>query len=63
MSKKITIIKGKFGNIKIANTTFPLLRPVTEDKGIVTALVDASAILGDNFKSVLLEVEDYRSVD
>jgi hypothetical protein len=60
MYKKINILKGRCGGIKISNSTFPLLKDVSEDKGVVTAQVDASSVLGNEFKNVLIEVEDYR---
>lgn len=57
---KITIIKGTYKNFKISNTTFPLLRPVNINKGYSTALIDASNILGEDFKKILVSLEDYK---
>jgi hypothetical protein len=60
MSNKITVIKGSYKKLKISNTTFTLLAPVRVDKGITTALVDASAVLGADYKRILVDIEDYR---
>jgi len=57
---KINVIKGKYKNFKISNTTFPLLKPVETFKGHSTALIDASNILGEEFKRILIELEDYK---
>lgn len=57
---KITVIKGKYKNFKISNTTFPLLKPVETFRGHSTALIDASSILGEDFTRITVELEDYR---
>jgi hypothetical protein len=57
--KKITILKGSIDNIKIANTTLPLYNIDTVN-GVTSALVDASAVLGDEFKRVIVVLENYK---
>ena len=57
---KITVIKGTYKNFKISNTTFPLLRPVSTNKGYSTALIDASNVLGDDFKRITVDLIDYK---
>jgi hypothetical protein len=58
--KKITIIKGKIDSIKISNTTFPLY-DISTTNGVTTAIVDASAVLGDSFKRVAIIIDDYKN--
>jgi hypothetical protein len=60
MVNKITVLKGTYKKLKISNTTFTLLAPVNIENGIVTALVDASAVLGKEFNRIKVNVEDYR---
>lgn len=57
--KKITVVKGKIGKIKISNTTLPLFE-INTTKGVTTALVDASEVLGVDYKRVTIDVEHYR---
>lgn len=56
----INIIKGTYRDLKILNTTFPLLKPVETLKGHATALVDASSVLGSDFKKIIVNLEDYK---
>lgn len=59
-NQQINIIKGTYRNLKILNTTFPLLKPVDVIKGHATALVDASTVLGSDFKKITVNLEDYK---
>lgn len=58
---KIKIIKGFYGKrSKISYTTFPLIREPSTTNGVVTAVVDASAILGNEYSSIEVTLEDYK---
>jgi len=59
MNSKITVYKGHYKNFKIANTTFPLLKPVISENGENKAWVDASDILGTEFNKILVKLEDF----
>jgi hypothetical protein len=61
--KKIKILKGTIASYKISNTTLPLVRPVELYQGNAQALVDASQIFGDEFKSVIVNLQDYQCID
>lgn len=59
-NKQINVIKGAYRNLKIMNTTFPLLKPVEVIGGYATAIVDASSILGNDHKKITISLEDYK---
>lgn len=59
MSNKIAIRKGYYKNFKIADTTFPLLKPVISENGADSAWIDASAVLGAEYSKILVSLEDY----
>ena len=61
--RKINIIKGRFlGSNVMSNTVFTL-KNLTEDKGKVIAVVDASDLLGKEYSSLSINVEDYKILD
>lgn len=58
---KIFVIKGVYsGKIKISNCTFTLLKPIEHSLGQVYATVDASNVLGDEYKAIKISVQDYK---
>jgi hypothetical protein len=63
MQQRIRIIKGTYDKIKISNSTFPLLKPVETTYGKSKALVDASSLLGSDYKVLQVDVEDYQLLD
>jgi hypothetical protein len=63
MQKRIRILKGTYAKIRISDATFPLLKPVETAYGKTKATIDASSLLGDEYKNLQVEVEDYRLLD
>lgn len=63
MKNIIKIHKGHYKNFKIVNTAFPLLKPVISEKSGDSAWVDASEVLGEDFKKILVKLEDYTSLE
>jgi hypothetical protein len=63
MSKRIRILKGMYNKIRISDSTFPILKPLETSYGKTVAIVDASSLLGDEYKIVKVEVEDYKLLD
>ena len=62
MYGSIYVIKGKSGNVDIRNTTFPLLKPITEINGLASAIVDASAVFGESTSCIKIDLEEYREL-
>ena len=63
MSKRIRILKGMYNKIRISDSTFPILKPLETSYGKTIAIVDASSLLGNEYKIVKVEVEDYKLLD
>jgi hypothetical protein len=63
MSQRIRILKGMYNKIRISDSTFPILKPLETSYGKTIAVVDASSLLGDEYKIVKVEVEDYKLLD
>lgn len=63
MSKRIRILKGMYNKIRISDSTFPILKPLETSYGKTVAVVDASSLLGDEYKNVKVEVENYKLLD
>ncbi len=63
MSKRIRILKGMYNKIRISDSTFPILKPLETSYGKTVAIVDASSLLGDEYKIVKVEVENYKLLD
>jgi len=59
---KILIIKGNIGSVRISNTTLPLLQPVDVHHQQASAIVDASSVLGDQFKRCTINLHLYRLI-
>jgi len=60
--KQIYIVKGYIGDIKISQASFPLIN-VNTHLGITTAVVDASSLLGDEYKTVTVDLHAYNILD
>jgi hypothetical protein len=63
MSQRIRILKGMYNKIRISDSTFPILKPLETSYGKTIAVVDASSLLGHEYKIVKVEVEDYKLLD
>jgi hypothetical protein len=63
MPQRIRILKGMYNKIRISDSTFPLLKPVEITDGKSKATIDASSLLGDEYKVLQVEVEDYKLLD
>lgn len=63
MHTRIRIIKGNFNKIKISDSTFPLIKPVETVFGKSTATIDASSLLGDEYKVLQVVVDTYQLLD
>jgi hypothetical protein len=63
MSKKIYVIKGYLDKVRVSNTGFTLLKPISINRGKATATVDASQLFGVGSKIAKVELEDYRLLD
>jgi hypothetical protein len=59
---KIRVLKGKYNDIKIKDCIFPIHKPVMYENGLATAEVDASSILGDDYKKIVIQLNDYKLV-
>ena len=49
--------------VRVSNTGFTLLKPISINKGKATATVDASQLFGVGSKIAKVELEDYRLLD
>ena len=63
MHQRIKILKGSYDKIRISDSTFPLLAPLDYFYGKAKATVDASSLLGEDFKIIQVDVEDYVVLD
>lgn len=63
MKNRIRIIKGSYNKIRISDCVFSLLKPVDISDGKITATVNASDLLGPEFTSVAINVQDYKLLD
>ena len=63
MQKRIRILKGMYEKIRISDSTFPLLKPIETTHGKSKATIDASSLLGDEYKVLQVEVESYKLLD
>jgi hypothetical protein len=63
MQQRIHILKGVYNKIRISDSTFPLIKPIETTYGKTKATIDASSLLGDEYKILQVEVEDYRLLD
>lgn len=64
MTNRIKVIKGTYlKKNRISDCVFSLVKPLEFNKGKVTAVVDASALLGSEFKILKIDVEDYKLLD
>jgi hypothetical protein len=63
MPQRIRILKGIYNKIRISDSTFPLIKPVETVHGKTKATIDASSLLGDEYKVLQVDVEDYRILD
>lgn len=52
-----------YNKIRISDSTFPLLKSVEITDGKSKATIDASSLLGDEYKVLQVEVEDYKLLD
>jgi hypothetical protein len=60
--KKIHIIKGAYDKFAIRDTVFPLIAPVRMSAGKTFAQVDASELLGKDFKNISIELNSYKEL-
>jgi hypothetical protein len=63
MPQRIRILKGNYNKIRIADSTFPLLKPIETTYGKSKATIDASTLLGSEYKVLSVDVEDYRILE
>lgn len=63
MKNRIRIIKGSYNKIRISDCVFSLLKPIDISDGKITATVNASDLLGPEFTSVAINVQDYKLLD
>jgi len=63
MPKRIRILRGMYDKIRISDSTFPLLKDVETINGKSKATIDASSLLGDEYKVLQVEVESYKLLD
>lgn len=63
MKNRIHILKGRYQKIRVSDCIFTLLKPLNINKGNVTAVIDASTLLGPEYTNITIEVEDYRLLD
>lgn len=63
MKNRIRIIKGSYNKIRISDSVFSLLKPLDVSNGKITATVNASDLLGPEFTSVDINVQDYKLLD
>jgi hypothetical protein len=63
MPQRIRILKGNHNKIKISDSTFPLLKPIETTYGKSKATIDASSLLGDEYKVLSVDVDDYRILE
>jgi hypothetical protein len=63
MPQRIRILKGVHDKIRISDSTFQLIKPIETVHGKTKATIDASSLLGDKYKILQVEVEDYRLLD
>lgn len=63
MTQRIRILKGAYNKLRILDSTFPLVKPVETKLGRTKATIDASSLLGDDYKVLQVEVEEFRLLD
>lgn len=63
MPQRIRILKGMYNKIRISDSTFQLLKPIETINGKTKATIDASSLLGDEYKNLQVEVESYKLLD
>jgi hypothetical protein len=63
MKNRIRIIRGNYNKIRILDCVFTLIKPVDTTNGKVTAMVNASNLLGPEYSKVTVNVEDYKLLD
>lgn len=63
MPQRIHIIKGNYNNIKITNSVFPLIKQIETSYGKSKATINASSLLGDEYKVLQVDVESYKLLD
>lgn len=63
MHQRIRILKGIYNKIRISDSTFPLIKPIETIHGKTKATIDASSLLGAEYKILQVEVQDYRLLD
>lgn len=64
MTKRIKVIKGTYlKKNRISDCVFSLLKPLEFNHGKITATVDASNLLGEEYKLLKIDVEDYKLLD
>jgi hypothetical protein len=64
MTKRIRVLRGTYAKKnRISDCVFPLVKPLEFDKGKIIAQVDASQLLGAEFKKLTIDVEDYKLLD
>lgn len=59
---QLYVIKGTIGKIKISHAAFPLIE-INTNLGVTSALVDASDLLGNEYKKAQVIVESYKLLD
>lgn len=63
MPQRIRILKGMYNKIRISDSTFQLLKPIEVIDGKTKATIDASSLLGDEYKNLQVDVESYKLLD
>jgi hypothetical protein len=64
MTKRIRVLRGTYAkNNRISDCVFPLIKPLEFNQGKIVAQVDASQLLGAEFKKLVIDVEDYKLID
>jgi hypothetical protein len=64
MSKRIRVLRGTYAKKnRISDCVFPLTKPLEFIQGKIIAHVDASQLLGADFKKLIIDVEDYKLID
>lgn len=64
MARRIRVLRGTYAKKnRISDCVFTLVKPLEFDRGRVIAQVDASQLLGAEFKNLMIDVEDYRLLD
>jgi hypothetical protein len=63
MKNRIRIIKGNYNKIRISDCVFKLVKPLDVTDGKTTATVNASDMLGPEYATVAINVQDYKLLD